>query len=354
MGWHWRRWRRWWPAAAIIVVAVGGCTNQDEQYCEFDSDCGPNRVCGAPACYSPTICQPEASACRCLLGDGRGVGDQLICAGRPVEPERCNCDSATCAEPLDSCGERLCLGVCQLGDACDFCVSSDVCMSAEPCLGSRCTPDGMGGAVCRPDECTLRVLTPPLCGTPRAPCGEACTEPDCTDLECGPDPVLGTSCGSCGPHRYCTANRCQQSPAYSLCDGDLRATPGEVAVETATGTMPEPLGGPIADGIYDLVAQREYVAFSASAKYDRGAMRFTVGATRVEHIYDATAGSQADAESPHRLMSVHASGSILSFSVTCPEGAVVFDPDYTRGFTAEGTELRLFQENVIEIYERRP
>jgi hypothetical protein len=132
------------------------------------------------------ICQPIASACRCYLGNGSTIADQRICAGR-AEPARCNCDSATCAEPLDSCGEQLCLGVCKEGDACD----------------------------------------------------------------------------------------------------------------------------------------------------------------------DPTVGSQADGESPHRLMTVRASGSVLSFSVTCPEGSAVFHPEYTRGFTAQGTELRLFQEDMIEIYERR-
>lgn len=337
----------------MIAAALGGCTKDEPQYCSFDAECGPGMVCGAPTCQSPMICQPEASACRCFLGDPRIGGDQVLCAG-PRPPERCNCDSATCAEPLDSCGERLCLGVCQQGDACDFCLSSDVCAFTEPCLGSRCIEDGMGGAVCRPHECLRGTLEPPLCGTPDAPCGEACTEPDCTGIECGPDPVLGVSCGTCEPHRYCIANQCQQRLGYSLCEGDLQATADEVAVQTATDTMPEPQGGTIADGIYDLVAQREYLPFSPSAKFDRGAMRFTDGATRVEHIYDATVGSQADAESPHRLMTVTASGANLSFSVTCPEGSAVFRPNYTRGFTADGTALWLFQEYMIEIYERRP
>ncbi|HKY37324.1 MAG TPA: hypothetical protein VJN18_15380 [Polyangiaceae bacterium] len=39
--------------------------------------------------------------------------------------------------------------------------------------------------------------------------------------------------------------------------------------------------------------------------------------------------------------------------MTCPEGPAVFRPNYARGFTAESAELWLFEEQMIEIYERR-
>jgi hypothetical protein len=130
--------------------------------------------------------------------------------------------------------------------------------------------------------------------------------------------------------------------------------PPEVAVQEETGTMPEPAGGNIVDGTYDLVAEHEYRQFSISERYIRGAIRVSAGVTRAEHIYDPVQGSQADGESPHRIMTVSAAGPALNFEVTCPTGAAVFTPKYARGFTVQGTELWLFQEELIEIYTRRP
>lgn len=83
-------------------------------------------------------------------------------------------------------------------------------------------------------------------------------------------------------------------------------------------------------------------------------MRFTDGGTRVEHIYGPVPGSQADEGSPHRLMKVSAKEYWLTFSLTCPVAPNMFHPSYARLFTAEGMELWLFQDQLVEIYERRP
>lgn len=206
-----------------------------------------------------------------------------------------------------------------------------------------------GNAVCRPRECL--TAQPPLCGSPEATCGATCPQPDCAGRECGEDPRFGISCGSCGPHRYCIDEKCRQEPGYALCEGDLQATPPEVPVEQAQGTIPPPQGGQIVDGIYDLVAQREYVGPGISETYTRAALRFTSNGTRVEHIYDA---GTADAESPHRLMSVSISSVTLAFEISCPDRNHVFWSEYSRDFDAQGEEIWLHQERLLEIYTRRP
>jgi hypothetical protein len=177
--------------------------------------------------------------------------------------------------------------------------------------------------------------------------------PNCGGQECGDDPLTGTSCGVCGAHRYCIAGKCRQDSQYLLCDGDLVAMDDEVAVEEVSGPMPLPSGGEIADGTYDLVAEHEFQANSVADRYRRGALRFTNSGTRVEHIFDAELGSQADTESPHRLMTVSIDGTVLSFHVDCPDEDHVIFPDYMRGFSVVGEELWLIQRTVVEIYKRR-
>lgn len=134
----------------------------------------------------------------------------------------------------------------------------------------------------------------------------------------------------------------------------MQAKPVEIQVDELPGPIPTPSGGSIADGIYDLVAEQEYQAPSLSDVYVRGAIRFFDAGTHVEHIYDPVLGSQADDNSPHRLMNVSSDGSELTFDVTCPDRSSVTFPHYLRGYTASGSELWLFQQQLIEIYMKRP
>lgn len=114
--------------------------------------------------------------------------------------------------------------------------------------------------------------------------------------------------------------------------------------------MPQPTGGNIADGIYDLVAQREFVYDGFAPIYTRAALRFSGGVTQAEHIYDS-ASQFADSETPHRHMTVEQQGASLELVVTCPD--IVLMPRYQRGFSVEGDELWLFQKSLIEVYRRR-
>ena len=71
----------------------------------------------------------------------------------------------------------------------------------------------------------------------------------------------------------------------------------------------------------------------------------------IEHIYDQDLTSFADSETPHRLMTVSAEGTSLNFEVTCPDIAIF--PTFTRPYSVQGSELWLFQEGLIEVYQRR-
>lgn len=51
---------------------------------------------------------------------------------------------------------------------------------------------------------------------------DANCEPDCTNLECGKDPVCGKSCGTCGRCRFCDSGTCEDVP---VC-GEMVEIPG--------------------------------------------------------------------------------------------------------------------------------
>jgi len=252
----------------------------------------------------------------------------------------------------------VCAGVCPAGESCAVCLDGKTCENVEICAGSFCIAnDTWTKATCRPLECAFSPVVPPLCGTPDALCGEECCQPDCAGRECGDDPRCGLSCGTCGPETFCDfeAGKCQLVAGVSACAGDLRATPPEIAVERGENPKPEASGGKIADGIYDLVATREYVTDAFSTVYERAALRFFDGATQAEQIYDPNRDYfLGDTDTPHRLLTVAAEGSVLHFTVSCPDSVISIYRAYDRGFTVQGSELWLFQPKLIEVYRARP
>jgi hypothetical protein len=197
-------------------------------------------------------------------------------------------------------------------------------------------------------------LAPPLCGTPDALCGEECCELDCSDIQCGPDKRCGLSCGTCDTASFCTIDgRCELDTGVATCAGDLRATPPKIAVEAATGDPPVPLGGTIADGIYDLVATRAYSQTHIANIYERSALRFSTGGTQLEQSYNRDPDYTAAYDSPHRLLTVVVDGTALHFKVTCPDDLISIDVSFDRGFTVQGAELWLIQPGFVEIYRAR-
>jgi hypothetical protein len=203
--------------------------------------------------------------------------------------------------------------------------------------------------------CLGQTLAPPLCGSPDAPCGEECCKPECGGKKCGTESQCGSSCGKCDPNYDCTIDgQCNVEPAVLLCPGDLRARGPAIAIEQGVGPRPTPEGGTIADGIYDLVAIRQYARSTFAELYRQAAIEFTGSARTAQLTGVVDIAFFADPESPHRLMDVTAEGTILHFSVTCPDKSHVIKPRFDRDFSVHDSEVWFFHEGVVEVYARRP
>ena len=133
----------------------------------------------------------------------------------------------------------------------------------------------------------------------------------------------------------------------------MRATPPLIQVERVAGDLPTPQGGTITDGTYDLVATRQYVLDRFADVYQRAALRFSASGTEVEQIYDYDPDYFADYDTPHRLLAVATEGTVLHFSVKCPNTVISIYQNYDRSFTVQGSELWLFQPSLIEVYRAR-
>ncbi len=329
----------------VALVWSSACSSDGPavQYCQSDSQCASDMVCGTEACQGVLHClRPE---CACTPG---GFTNPCSIAS---SSDGCNCDKATCDHPLDSCNKDICLGVCKLGDACQFCFTSGGCDVADPCLSSTCQIDGAGQAACRAGLCTP-LAQPPQCGDASAPCG-VCFQPKCDGIECGPDPMTGASCGTCAVLHYCDATQhCTERSGYALCAGDLSVMPDLVKPDVLAEAAPAPTGGTIADGIYDLVAEHEF-GFGIPNTYQRAALRIFDAGAHAEFISDPDFDNP-DYDTPHELLTLSpADATTLNFDVTCPTTGVLF-PHATRGYSASGDDLWLFQSSLIEVYTKRP
>lgn len=91
--------------------------------------------------------------------------------------------------------------------------------TGAPPIDVGCEPN-CGGRVCGPD---------PVCGTSCGTCTTGvCTaagacecEAECGTRECGPDPVCGSSCGNCGIGFQCNDGTCEEVSGFFSCGGYL-------------------------------------------------------------------------------------------------------------------------------------
>jgi hypothetical protein len=152
---------------------------------------------------------------------------------------------------------------------------------------------------------------------------------------------------------YCDATQhCTQRSAYGLCEGELSVSPDAITPVVLAEAAPTPTGGEIADGIYDLVAEYK-TGIGIATQYERAALRFFDAGLHAELMSDPDLGSP-DYDSPHRLLNVsRADDTTLNFEVICPTKYVLF-PRYTRTYSANGDELTLFQQSLMEVYKKRP
>lgn len=260
-------------------VCAGDGSARQEAACRDDQICLEG-VCRTQVCTPDTVvCAGNArvacdatgtdttvTSCDGACADG-GFGCACIdgaCAPRACEPgsarcvgnaaQRCDAQGAGFL-PLEDCGADSCNGGRCLPDACtagaSFCSGSTllVCQSdgfgydqttcAETCSGA----DGSAQCsdqVCEPlsqacaDATTLRVCNATGTATVDVPCGaaevcdtsacvvESCV-PSCGTRECGPDPLCGTSCGSCAG--TCTTTGQCELPAGPTVTVELSWTP---------------------------------------------------------------------------------------------------------------------------------
>lgn len=121
----------------------------------------------------------------------------------------------------------------------------------------------------------------------------------------------------------------------------------DIQVTKQSPSPPHATGGPIVDGIYDLVALLEFLQpKSAPLYYRRSALRFSNNAALADQTFEV-----GDSGPIYRKLALRRDPDSLSIAITCPDNQPSSD-DWL-GFTAQGTELRIFQPRVVEVYSLR-
>ncbi len=157
-----------------------------------------------------------------------GIGCEGAEFGPAGQPDAAAFDASVCHPTcaLRDCGDDGCgssCGECSADERCiNFkCLPAETCNEEQRsvnCDGRDCGPDGCGGYC---------GLCPELhaCDEQAARCLPVTCQPECGDLECGPDPICGASCGHCPPGRRCgPEGRCLGTyppPPYGTGVGDI-------------------------------------------------------------------------------------------------------------------------------------
>ena len=208
--------------ACVPVEMTGACNNEDDLAALAEAE--PFAV--AQACVLDAGCDNDHECLSACIADQTGVSE----------------DCSLCWGDLALCGVDHCLLICYLdpeGDDCTGCLN-DLCKPAfETCAG-------ITWDFCVPDCTDLECGPDPICGQS---CGECpathycehgrCVPgpcvPDCTDLECGLDPICGESCGECAANEECISGRCRPVSTPGACNNavDLAALNSSDAFEVA-------------------------------------------------------------------------------------------------------------------------
>ena len=177
-----------------------------------DNDCNDtiddaDRLVAQACAKQQGVCQGALASCGGAAGwlacDDAVYAAQAKKAGLVYEASETLCDGkdndcdGTPDEPA---------GCCQPSCAGKACGADDGCGNA--CQSGSCPPN----ATCKAGVCLCDHLS---CGTSCCASGQvckgsACCTPSCGARVCGPDPVCGTSCGTCSSGKSCDASgQCQ-------------------------------------------------------------------------------------------------------------------------------------------------
>ncbi|MBW1811509.1 MAG: hypothetical protein JRJ87_25195 [Deltaproteobacteria bacterium] len=211
----------------VCWLSCGDCA--EDAFCTIDGLCVPN---GCAIDCSGLVCGPDPN-CDAICGYC-GPDETCNAAGQ--------CEGCTPNCTGKECGSDGCEGFCGICEVFEYCNLDGLCECAfTECNGSCCANLEVchAGYCCAPDctnrECGLDPVCSEICGTcadletcnldglcecafaecNTTCCAElevchagACCAPDCTNRECGPDPVCGESCGTCTSPLFCLNGQC--------------------------------------------------------------------------------------------------------------------------------------------------
>ncbi len=177
---------------AGTLGCAADCRSYDTDLCPPAPTCGDGVLNGTEVCDGALL---DSETCE-TQGFGPGV---LTCAAN------CAAFITTACPPAPSCGDGIINGT----EVCD-----GTALAGQTC-GTQSA--GIGTLSCKAD-CTGYNTT-------------NCCQPDCSMTQCGPDPVCGTACGTCGIGESCAAGQCVCVPETCTSLG------------AACGAMPDGCGG---------------------------------------------------------------------------------------------------------------
>lgn len=235
-----------WPASCAATGGVGSGCGRFPRGCQSDSDCSSGEVCGAS-----NGAQFQFVAARlCWLAqcdvDPVGTGCATIHSPCGLCPSTCtpNCSSKKCGDaPDDGCG-GTCSNYCKDGTA--GCTADEQCRPGSVCSAQAAAAFGRspGAMACWPAQCIVADLAQSECAKSKGTCGTVCPTctPDCSNQQCGVDPVCGQSCGTCASGQFCDpSGQCQTRSKDIIGSGQAGGEPGtntEAPIATDVGAIP--------------------------------------------------------------------------------------------------------------------
>ena len=167
-----------------------------------------------------------------------GCPDGDPCDGVDCDPGEV-CDDGACVPIEETCTPLECHDIAANAcgthdDGCDGTINCGECEGDLECEDGFCIDP-----TCDPDCTDLECGPDPVCGRSCGTCedgwdceeGVCVCDPDCTGLECGPDPICGESCGTCEDGWDCEEGFCIDPSCDPDCTG-LECGPDPICNES--------------------------------------------------------------------------------------------------------------------------